>query len=90
MRAAALLAQQTLQAPIPAVAVSERLCAACGQCVDVCPYGARILEAGSHTAEVIEVLCQGCGACVVACPNKATRRQGNAVPGVYRVLDAVT
>jgi heterodisulfide reductase subunit A len=89
MRASALLKQQTLEAPIPAVEVSERLCTACGQCVEVCPYGARVLEPGAHTAEVIEVLCQGCGACIVACPNKATRRKGVEMPSVYRILESV-
>jgi heterodisulfide reductase subunit A len=89
MRAAALLAQQTLEAPVAPVQVVERLCTACGQCVEVCPFGARILEPGAHTAEVIEVLCQGCGACIVACPNKATRRQGAEIPSVYRMLEAV-
>jgi heterodisulfide reductase subunit A len=90
MRAAALLNQQTLEAPVAPVQVNERLCTACGQCVEICPYDARVLEPGAHTAEVIEVLCQGCGACIVACPNKATRRQGATVPSVYRMLDAVT
>jgi heterodisulfide reductase subunit A len=89
MRAAALLEQQTLEAPVPAVQVNERLCTACGQCVEVCPYGARVLEPGAHTAEVIEVLCQGCGACIVACPNKASRRQGGEVPSVYGMLESV-
>jgi heterodisulfide reductase subunit A-like polyferredoxin len=89
MRAAALLKQQTLEPPVPAVLVNERLCSACGQCVEICPYGARVLEPGAHTAEVIDVLCQGCGACIVACPNKATRRQGVEMPSVYRMLESV-
>mgnify|MGYP006288073771 CR=1 FL=1 len=89
MRAAALLEQQPLEAPVAAVEVNERLCTACGQCVEVCPYGARVLEPGAHTAEVVEVLCQGCGACIVACPNKATRRKGVETPRVYRMLESV-
>ncbi len=89
MRAAALLSQQRLHPPLPVVEVNERLCSACGQCVEICPYGARVLEPGAHTAEVIEVLCQGCGACIVACPNKATRRRGVEVPSLYRMLEAV-
>jgi len=89
MRAAALLVQKRLEAPTFAVQVNPRLCAACGQCVEVCPYDARVLEPGASYAEVIEVLCQGCGACVVACPNKATQQRGIVVPQVYRVLDAV-
>jgi len=89
MRAEALLAQKRLEAPTFAVQVNTRLCSACGLCVEVCPYGARVLEPGAHYAEVIEVLCQGCGACVVACPNKATQQKGIVMPQVYRVLDAV-
>ena len=89
MRAAALLEQQELVPPVAPVLVSERLCSACGQCVEICPYGARVLEPGAHTAEVIEVLCQGCGACIVACPNKATRRKGTELPSVYRMLEAL-
>lgn len=93
MRAAAVLraseagSRQVTETPHPAVWVNERLCSACGQCVEMCPYGARVLELGAHTAEVIEVLCQGCGACIVACPNKATRRRGVEVVGVYGMLD---
>ena len=89
MRAAALLAQEKLRAPVAPAYVVERLCSACGQCVEVCPYGARVLEPGAHTAEVIEVLCQGCGACIVACPNKASRRLGAEVPSVYRMLESI-
>jgi len=89
MRAAALLEQQELIPPVAPVLVSERLCSACGQCVEICPYGARVLEPGAHTADVIEVLCQGCGACIVACPNKATRRKGTELPSVYRMLEAL-
>jgi heterodisulfide reductase subunit A len=90
MRAAVLLAQQELEAPVAPVEVVERLCTACGQCVEICPYDARVLEPGARTAEVIEVLCQGCGACIVACPNKATRRKGAEIPNVYRMLDEVS
>ena len=89
MRAAALLEQQELEPPVAPVLVSERLCSACGQCVEVCPYDARILEPGAHTADVVDALCQGCGACIVACPNKATRRQGTELPSVYRMLEAL-
>ncbi|MFQ6099636.1 MAG: FAD-dependent oxidoreductase [Anaerolineae bacterium] len=90
MRAAALLAQKRLEAPRSVAQVNTRLCSACGQCVEVCPYEARVLEPGAHYAEVIEVLCQGCGACVTACPNKASYQVGVALGQVYRMLDAVS
>ncbi len=89
MRAATLMAQRKLQAPTSVAQVNTRLCSACGQCVEVCPYGARVLEPGAHYAEVIEVLCQGCGACVTACPNKASNLREIAVGQVYRMLDVV-
>jgi len=89
MRAAALLAQRKLEAPRSVARVNTRLCSACGQCVEVCPYEARVLEPGAHYAEVVEVLCQGCGACVTACPNKASYQVEIALGQVYRMLDAV-
>ena len=89
MRAAALLAQKRLEAPPFTAQVNTRLCSACGLCVEVCPYGARVLEPGDPYAEVIEVLCQGCGACITACPNKASHQKGFEVSQVYGMLNAV-
>jgi heterodisulfide reductase subunit A len=89
IRAATVLARQTL-ASLPNVAtVSPKRCSACGLCVEVCPYGARVLEPGWTYAEVVEVLCQGCGTCVVTCPNKASQQKGVEVGQVYGMLDAV-
>jgi heterodisulfide reductase subunit A len=76
VRAVSLLAKKELTATPIIASVNPRLCAACGVCVDVCPYSARVLEPGMDHAEVVEVLCQGCGACVVACPNKASQQKG--------------
>jgi len=53
--------------------VIEELCAACGQCIKVCPYGAREIHPVYNVATVNAALCQSCGACVVACPNKASQ-----------------
>jgi len=90
MRAAALLAQERLEAPATVAQVNTRLCSACGLCVEVCPYDARVLEPGAHYAEVIEALCQGCGTCVAACPNKASSQTRLEVDQVYGMLDAVS
>ena len=68
--------------------VNPRLCAACGVCVEVCPYDARLLEPGMQYAEVVDVLCQGCGACVVACPNKASQQKGFEFLQINEMLDA--
>jgi heterodisulfide reductase subunit A len=88
VRAVALLAKKELTATPIIASVNPRLCAACGVCVEVCPYGARLLEPGMPYAEVVEVLCQGCGACVVACPNKASQQKGFEFRQISEVLDA--
>ena len=76
VRAVGLLSRARLEATPIIASVNPKQCAACGLCVEVCPYGARRLEPGMSHAEVIDVLCQGCGACVVACPNKASQQKG--------------
>jgi heterodisulfide reductase subunit A-like polyferredoxin len=88
VRAVALLAKKELTATPIIASVNPRLCAACGVCVEVCPYGARVLEPEMLYAEVVEVLCQGCGACVVACPNKASQQKGFEFMQISEMLDA--
>jgi heterodisulfide reductase subunit A len=73
IRAATLLARRRLATVPFAVRVDPQLCAACGQCIEICPFGARSLTSDALYAQVSEVLCQGCGACVAACPNKASQ-----------------
>ncbi|MCP4537223.1 MAG: CoB--CoM heterodisulfide reductase iron-sulfur subunit A family protein [Chloroflexi bacterium] len=89
MRAATVLAKPTLETVPTVASVNTKRCSACGLCVDVCPFGARVMETGAPHAEVVEVLCQGCGTCVVACPNKASNQTGIEVGQVYAMLDVV-
>jgi len=58
------------QDPLVAL-VNPEVCAACGLCVPICPYGAREVDERARFSRVNEALCQGCGACVAICPNKA-------------------
>jgi heterodisulfide reductase subunit A-like polyferredoxin len=89
IQAVKLLSRRQLEATPIVATVNPRLCVACGLCVEVCPYGARVLEPGAPTAEVIEVLCQGCGACVTACPNKASQQRGFEVAQIHAMLDSL-
>jgi len=57
-----------------AVVIPE-LCAGCGMCVEVCPYGAPSIDPLFGVSYVNAVLCKGCGACAAACVNKAMRLQ---------------
>ncbi|MDH7484732.1 MAG: FAD-dependent oxidoreductase [Anaerolineae bacterium] len=88
IRAVTLLSKTELAATPIVASVNPRLCSACGLCVEVCPYDARVLEPGAPHAEVIEVLCQGCGACIVACPNKASQQKGFEFGQIFSMVDA--
>jgi len=90
VRVVALLSKPVLEATPIVATVNPKLCAACGLCVEICPYGARVLEPGMEHAEVIEVLCQGCGACVAACPNKASQLRGFEFIQIFDMLEAAS
>jgi heterodisulfide reductase subunit A-like polyferredoxin len=73
-RAATVLAQRTIEVEGVVSAVDQDLCRGCGQCVEVCPYGAPELvevKEGVTVSQIQEALCKGCGACAVACPTGA-------------------
>jgi len=88
IRAVTLLSRKQLQSAAMIAAVNERLCSACGICVDVCPYSARVLDEEKSYAKVLEVLCQGCGACVAACPNGASYQRGFEFKQIFGMIDA--
>jgi len=88
VRAVTLLSRKQLQSAAIIAAVNERLCSACGICVDVCPYSARVLDEDKGHAKVLEVLCQGCGACVAACPNGASFQRGFEFKQIFGMIDA--
>lgn len=51
------------------IQIDDRLCSACGACVDVCPRQAiRIVDGG---AVVDSAACDDCGQCVPVCPRDA-------------------
>jgi len=88
IRAVTLLSRKELQSAALIAAVNPRLCAACGLCVDVCPYSARVIDEETRHAKVLEVLCQGCGACVAACPNGASYQRGFEFEQIFGMIEA--
>jgi heterodisulfide reductase subunit A len=71
--AAPMYAKKVTIEPLTAT-VDEDLCAGCGLCVELCPYGAPELVQGAKggmKAHIIEALCHGCGTCAASCPQKA-------------------
>jgi electron transfer flavoprotein alpha subunit len=65
------------------IAVLERKCAACGQCVLCCPFGAIELKAGKPE---LNAACRVCGVCVKACPRGAILRLETRVDSVDKAL----
>jgi heterodisulfide reductase subunit A len=80
--------EELTQSPLVATVTAE-LCAACGACVEVCPYDARQIHPVWNIATVNASLCQSCGACVVACPNKASQVHNWRPDQILAMLDEV-
>jgi len=74
-RAAVMLAKQRLEGQPAVPFVNPRLCIACGQCIDTCPFEALVADEETGITEVVPLLCQGCGACTVACPSGAIQQR---------------
>lgn len=74
--------------PLVATVIPE-LCAACGVCVNLCPYGARQIHPVWNIATVNSALCQNCGACVVGCPNKASQVHNWRPDQILAMIDEV-
>jgi heterodisulfide reductase subunit A len=69
--------------------VYESLCMGCGVCVDVCPYGARVIDEREKVARVRPFLCDSCGSCVAICPNNASYLQDFKGQQSIAALDAL-
>jgi len=71
----------------PEVGFFKSLCTKCGECADICPYGALIYEAG-ELPRIDRELCTGCGACSSVCFYKAIVLYGESMDA-EEIFDAV-
>ncbi len=73
-RAATILSKSLFEANAVISVVDESKCRGCGECVEVCEFGAPELvqdENGRYHSKINEALCKGCGACAANCCNNA-------------------
>ena len=85
----------------PCVAgANENMCNGCGQCANVCAYGAITYEekqfkiGGGKTetrrvACVNPAVCQGCGACTVTCPSGAMDLKGFSTKQIMSEVESI-
>ena len=77
----------------------ENMCNGCGQCANVCPYGAisyvdkdfrgpNRTTITRHVSQVNTAMCHGCGACTVACPSGAMDLLGFTNKQILAEVDA--
>ena len=78
----------------------ENACNGCGQCQNVCPYGAisyidkdfrgpNRTTITRHVSQVNSAMCHGCGACTVACPSGAMDLKGFSNKQILAEVDSV-
>ena len=78
---------------------NENACNGCGQCANVCPYGAisyidkdfrgpNRTTITRHVSQVNTAMCQGCGACTVTCPSGAMDLNGFSNKQILAEVDA--
>jgi heterodisulfide reductase subunit A len=69
--------------------VDERLCRGCGDCKDVCEYGAvELVTLDSRLVSRINpALCKGCGACAVACCNGSIKLRNFTDSTVFSMVE---
>jgi heterodisulfide reductase subunit A len=72
--------------------VNTEVCKWCGQCAEVCTYGAISQEEvdGKTVALVSEALCKGCGSCAAMCPLDAIDVIGYTSNEIEATIDALT
>lgn len=70
-KALSLAARGKVEIPPTVSHIDPSLCAGCGTCIDLCPYGAISFNDRKMVSEVNPALCKGCGSCSAACPSGA-------------------
>jgi len=87
-RALALLTNGEIDTNPELACVDDKKCAACLNCVRVCPFDAPHIAADGR-ARIDATLCRGCGACAAECPAKAIQMMGTEDERILAKLEAL-
>jgi heterodisulfide reductase subunit A len=87
-RASILLNKSRFAVEAITAVVDEDLCKMCGQCADVCPFGAIQWEKKSP-ARITSAACAGCGTCAAECKFSAIQMRHFTDQAVYAQLEAI-
>jgi heterodisulfide reductase subunit A len=87
-RASILLNKNRFTVEAITATVNEDLCKLCGQCADVCPFGAIQWEK-KQVAHVISAACFGCGTCAAECKFGAIEMRHFSDQAIYAQIDAI-
>jgi heterodisulfide reductase subunit A len=87
-RASILLSKNRFSVEAITAIVDEDLCKMCGQCADVCPFGA-ITWQKKQVARVTSAACAGCGTCAGECKFGAIEMRHFSDQAIYAQLDAI-
>ena len=75
-RAITILAKESISIGGIVSKVNSKLCSGCEACIEVCPYGAIVMDVKKNVALINSALCKGCGACAATCPSEALTLDG--------------
>jgi heterodisulfide reductase subunit A len=87
-RALRILSHEKMPAGKVVAEIHHSLCSLCEQCIDACPYGARILDLDLEKVIINPAMCQGCGSCATVCPNSAAVLVGFSDRQMLDVIDS--
>ncbi|MBN1570134.1 MAG: CoB--CoM heterodisulfide reductase iron-sulfur subunit A family protein, partial [Acidobacteria bacterium] len=87
-RILALLTNEEIDTNPEIACVDDKKCAACLNCVRVCPFDAPYITADGR-AQIDATLCRGCGACAAECPAKAIQMIGNEDERILAKLEVL-
>ncbi|MBN1755433.1 FAD-dependent oxidoreductase [bacterium] len=87
-RACTIISRDVFEAEAIISEVNESICAGCGVCEGLCPYGAPLIQEkeGKRVCVVNEALCKGCGVCVSACPSGAMQQKGFRTDQIFAMI----